>query len=59
MVFRDDECRIRRDNAPDNFATSKHVASNLIRAKGDKNSKSRQSKAAISAPRAPGRWTSL
>lgn len=38
MVFRDDECRIRRDNAPANFATIKHIASNLMRAKGDKNS---------------------
>ena len=31
MVFRDDECRIRRDNAPANFATVKHMASNLLR----------------------------
>ena len=31
MVFRDDECRIRRDNAPANFATIKHMASNLLR----------------------------
>jgi predicted transposase YbfD/YdcC len=38
MVFRDDECRIRRDNAPANFATIKHIASNLMRAKIDKNS---------------------
>ena len=38
MVFRDDECRIRRDNAPANFATIKHIASNLMRAKADKNS---------------------
>ena len=46
MVFRDDECRIRRDNAPANFATIKHacpgprsgVASNLMRAKADKHS---------------------
>jgi predicted transposase YbfD/YdcC len=27
-VFRDDECRIRKDNAPANFATIKHIASN-------------------------------
>ena len=39
MVFRDDECRIRRDNAPANFATIKHIASNLMRAKADKHSK--------------------
>lgn len=38
MVFRDDECRIRRDNAPANFATVKHIASNLMRTKADKHS---------------------
>ena len=38
MVFRDDECRIRRNNAPANFATIKHIASNLMRAKVDKHS---------------------
>lgn len=38
MVFRDDECRIRRDNAPANFATIKHIAANLMRAKVDKKS---------------------
>lgn len=38
MVFRDDECRIRRENAPANFATVKHIASNLMRAKADKHS---------------------
>jgi predicted transposase YbfD/YdcC len=31
MVFRDDECRIRRENAPANFAIIKHIASNLLR----------------------------
>ena len=31
MVFRDDECRIRTGNAPANFATMKHMASNLLR----------------------------
>jgi hypothetical protein len=31
MVFRDDECRIRKRNAPANFATVKHMASNLLR----------------------------
>ncbi|MBA0089327.1 MAG: ISAs1 family transposase [Acidobacteria bacterium Pan2503] len=35
MVFRDDECRVRTDNAPKNFVTLKHMANNLIRrAKG-------------------------
>ena len=46
MVFRimpeaclqHDECRIRRDNAPANFATIKHIASNLLRQKADKHS---------------------
>ena len=31
MVFRDDECRIRSENAPSNFTTIKHMASNLLR----------------------------
>ncbi len=31
MVFRDDECRIRKHNAPANFTTIKHMASNLLR----------------------------
>jgi predicted transposase YbfD/YdcC len=31
MVFRDDECRIRSEHAPANFATIKHMASNLLR----------------------------
>ena len=31
MVFRDDECRIRSMHAPANFATIKHMASNLLR----------------------------
>jgi predicted transposase YbfD/YdcC len=31
MVFRDDQCRVRTDNAPANFVTLKHMASNLIR----------------------------
>jgi predicted transposase YbfD/YdcC len=31
MVFRDDECRIRKANAPANFVTIKHMASNLLR----------------------------
>ncbi len=38
MVFRGDECRIRRDNAPANFAAIKRIAANLMRAKVDKNS---------------------
>jgi predicted transposase YbfD/YdcC len=31
MVFRDDECRVRTDHAPANFATIKHMALNMIR----------------------------
>ena len=31
MVFRDDECRLRTDHAPANFATIRHMAHNLIR----------------------------
>ena len=38
MVFRDDECRIRKANAPANFATVKHIASNLLRRAAGKKS---------------------
>jgi predicted transposase YbfD/YdcC len=38
MVFRDDECRIRKKNAPANLATVKHMASNLLRKAGGKDS---------------------
>lgn len=31
MVFRDDECRVRTDYAPENFTTIKHMAHNLLR----------------------------
>ena len=31
MVFRDDECRVRNENAPANFTTLKNMAHNLIR----------------------------
>jgi predicted transposase YbfD/YdcC len=31
MVFREDECRVRTDHAPANFATIRHMAHNLIR----------------------------
>lgn len=30
-VFRDDECRVRNENAPANFTTVKHMAHNLLR----------------------------
>lgn len=38
MVFRDDECRVRTDNAPANFTTIKHIATNLLRLPDDKHS---------------------
>lgn len=38
MVFRDDECRIRTDNAPANFTTIKHMALNLLRRASGKDS---------------------
>lgn len=38
MVFRDDECRIRKKNAPANFATIKHMAANLLRCAPGKDS---------------------
>jgi len=31
MTFRDDECRVRKQHAPANFVTLKHMAHNLIR----------------------------
>jgi predicted transposase YbfD/YdcC len=31
MTFRDDECRVRTDNAPANLAVIRHMAQNLIR----------------------------
>jgi predicted transposase YbfD/YdcC len=31
MIFRDDECRVRKEHAPANFTTIKHMAHNLIR----------------------------
>jgi len=31
MIFRDDECRVRNDNASANFAVIRHMAHNLLR----------------------------
>jgi predicted transposase YbfD/YdcC len=31
MIFRDDECRVRTEHAPANFAAIKHMAHNLLR----------------------------
>ena len=38
MTFHDDQCRIRTDNAPENFVTLEHVAANLARRKKGKDS---------------------
>jgi predicted transposase YbfD/YdcC len=38
MMFRDDECRVRTDHAPANFTTIKHMAHNLLRTVGGKDS---------------------
>src|ERR1700761_4900527 len=38
MIFRDDECRVRTDNAPANFATIKHMAYNVMRRTATKDS---------------------
>lgn len=31
VIFREDECRIRKDNAPQNVAVTRHIALNLIK----------------------------
>ena len=46
MTFRDDECRVRTDNAPANFTTIKHLALNLIRKNPEKGSVRGKRKAA-------------
>lgn len=46
MVFRDDECRVRTDHAPANFATIKHMALNLLRRPSGKQSLRGRRKAA-------------
>ena len=38
LVFRDDECRVRKDHAPANFTTLKHIALNLTRRAPSKDS---------------------
>lgn len=38
MVFRDDECRVRTDNAPFNLAIVKHIALNVLRTGKSKDS---------------------
>jgi predicted transposase YbfD/YdcC len=46
MVFRDDECRVRTEHAPANFATIKHMAQNLLRNAPGKSSLRSRRKAA-------------
>jgi predicted transposase YbfD/YdcC len=46
MVFRDDECRVRTDHAPANFAAIKHMAQNLLRNPPGNSSLRRSRKAA-------------
>jgi predicted transposase YbfD/YdcC len=46
MVFRDDECRVRTEHAPANFAAIKHMAQNLLRNASGKNSLRSRRKAA-------------
>src|SRR4030095_7402021 len=41
MVFRDDECRVRTEHAPANFAAIKHMAQNLLRHAPGKSGSSR------------------
>ena len=38
MTFRDDECRIRTNHAPENFVTLKHMAANVARKKPGRDS---------------------
>jgi predicted transposase YbfD/YdcC len=46
MIFRNDECRVRTDHAPANFAAIKHMAQNLLRDASGKSSLRSRRKAA-------------
>ncbi len=47
MIFRDDECRVRTENAPFNLAIIKHIALNVLRTgKGDDSLRMRRKVAA-------------
>ncbi len=47
MAFRDDDCRIRKDNAPANFTIVKHMALNILKkAKGKQSINIKRQKAA-------------
>ena len=53
MIFRDDECRVRTDNAPFNLAIVKHIALNVLRTGKSKDSLRMRRKVRI--PRQSGR----
>ncbi|MDM8556840.1 ISAs1 family transposase, partial [Desulfococcaceae bacterium HSG7] len=38
VTFREDECRIRKGDAPENFAVLRHIALNLLKKEKSKNS---------------------
>jgi hypothetical protein len=38
IVFRDDECRIRKKHAPANFVTLKHITHNMLKSRPGKKS---------------------
>ena len=48
MIFRDDECRVRTDHAPANFAIIRHIAYNLMRRAATKDSMRSRRKVAAS-----------
>ena len=48
MIFRDDECRVRTDNAPFNLAIIKHIALNVLRTRKSKDSLRMRRKVAAS-----------
>ena len=49
MTFREDESRIRKDNAPDNFAVIRHLALNFIK-------KEKSEKMSVRAKRKKAAW---
>ena len=49
MAFREDECRVRKDHAPENLATLRHLALNLLR-------QERSAKVGVKARRMKAGW---